>query len=41
MAGTGTAKPWLKRAAWFVLLWGAGVLCVGAVAWVLRAVLLP
>lgn len=28
---------WLRRAGWFVLLWLAGVLAVGAVAFLLRA----
>jgi hypothetical protein len=30
----------LKRLAWFVGLWCAGVLTVAAVAWAIRAVLL-
>jgi hypothetical protein len=30
----------LKRLAWFVALWCAGVLAGGAVAWAIRAVLL-
>jgi len=30
----------LRRLAWFVALWCAGVLAVGAVAWAIRAVLL-
>jgi hypothetical protein len=29
-----------RRLAWFVALWVAGVLAVGAVAWLIRAVLL-
>jgi hypothetical protein len=32
--------PLGRRLAWFVALWAAGVLSVGAVAWVIRAVLL-
>jgi hypothetical protein len=31
----------LRRALWFVALWGAGVLAVGAVALLLRSLLLP
>jgi hypothetical protein len=31
----------MRRAAWFVALWLCGVLAVGAMAWLLRAVLLP
>ena len=30
----------LRRLAWFVALWCAGVLTVAAVAWAIRAVLL-
>jgi hypothetical protein len=30
---------WLRRAGWFILLWLAGVLAVGAVAFALRALL--
>ncbi|MCB1449014.1 MAG: DUF2474 family protein [Nitratireductor sp.] len=32
--------PWLQRIGWFLLLWVAGVLAVGAVAYVLRLVLI-
>lgn len=31
----------LRRFAWFVLLWGAGVAAVGAAAMVIRAALHP
>jgi hypothetical protein len=30
---------WLRRAGWFLLLWLAGVAAVGALAFVLRAVI--
>ena len=33
--------PALRRALWFVALWAAGVLAVGAVALLLRSLLLP
>jgi len=33
--------PALRRLLWFVALWSAGVLAVGAVAFLLRALLLP
>ncbi len=33
--------PALRRAFWFVGLWSAGVLAVGAVALLLRAVIVP
>ena len=33
--------PALRRALWFVALWAAGVLAVGTVAFLLRALLLP
>jgi hypothetical protein len=32
---------WLRRLAWFVLIWAASVGAVGLVALALRAVLLP
>ena len=31
---------WAKRIGWFAALWLAGVLCVGAVAYAIRAVIL-
>jgi hypothetical protein len=33
-------RNWLKRAAWFVGLWLAGVAVVGAVAYVIRSMIL-
>jgi hypothetical protein len=30
---------WLRRVGWFILLWLAGVLAVGAVAFALRALI--
>ncbi|TFU06138.1 DUF2474 family protein [Polymorphobacter arshaanensis] len=36
---TETGPLW-RRMAWFIALWLGGVLSVGAVAWVIRAVLL-
>ena len=32
---------WWRRFGWFVLYWLAGVASVAALAWVLRAILLP
>lgn len=32
-------RPLKQRLAWFVLLWVAGVVAVGAVAWVIRLAL--
>jgi hypothetical protein len=33
--------PWLRRVGWFLALWLAGVLTVGALAYILRLVLVP
>jgi hypothetical protein len=33
------AKPLGQRLAWFVFLWVAGVIAVGAVAWLIRLAL--
>jgi hypothetical protein len=38
MAASGE-KPLGQRLVWFVLLWVAGVVAVGAVAWVIRLAL--
>ncbi|MCF3627598.1 DUF2474 family protein [Alphaproteobacteria bacterium LMO-S08] len=34
-------KPAFKRLLWFAALWAAGVATVGAIAYVIRLVLLP
>ena len=34
-----TDRPLGRRLAWFVLLWVAGIVAVGSVAWVIRLVL--
>ena len=31
-----TERPLAQRLAWFVLLWVAGVVAVGSVAWIMR-----
>lgn len=38
--GAAEPGPLWRRLAWFVALWLAGVITVGAVAWIIRAVLL-
>lgn len=32
---------WLRRAGWFLAIWMLSVAALGAVAWALRAVLIP
>ena len=32
---------WRRRVGWFVLLWAAGVVSVGAIAYLLRLILRP
>ncbi|WP_119268464.1 DUF2474 family protein [Taklimakanibacter deserti] len=36
MTATPGDRPLWQRFAWFVLLWLAGIVAVGAVAWVIR-----
>jgi hypothetical protein len=40
ITNTEMPRPLWKRLAWFVALWAAGVAAVGAVAMLIRAVLL-
>ncbi|WP_082594457.1 DUF2474 domain-containing protein [Sphingomonas sp. Root710] len=37
---TTDAGPWWRRLAWFAAIWAASVAVIGAVAWLLRAILL-
>ncbi|WOI53195.1 DUF2474 family protein [Parvularcula sp. LCG005] len=38
---TGQPRPLWQKLLWFVALWGGGVLVVGTVAYLIRAMIMP